>query len=164
MFLKHFFIFAYSTLYKYLIFCVMAGVNKVILIGNLGKDPDIMIFDGVKKATFSLATSETYKNKEGQKLEQTEWHNIVCWRGLADIAEKFLKKGVQVYIEGRLRYRKWEDKEGRMKHVVEIVADNFMILTRTNNIEHVNNNHSEPGLSNILEEYPDAESLGDLPF
>ncbi len=142
----------------------MAGVNKVILIGNLGKDPDIMIFDGVKKATFSLATSETYKNKEGQKLEQTEWHNIVCWRGLADIAEKFLKKGVQVYIEGRLRYRKWEDKEGRMKHVVEIVADNFMILTRTNNIEHVNNNHSEPGLSNILEEYPDAESLGDLPF
>ncbi|MFV0502161.1 MAG: single-stranded DNA-binding protein [Bacteroidales bacterium] len=142
----------------------MAGVNKVILIGNLGKDPDIMIFDGVKKATFSLATSETYKNKEGQKLEQTEWHNIVCWRGLADIAEKFLKKGVQVYIEGRLRYRKWEDKEGRMKHVVEIVADNFMILTRTNNIEHVNNNHSEPGLSNILEEYPDADSLGDLPF
>lgn len=142
----------------------MAGVNKVILIGNLGKDPDIMIFDGVKKATFSLATSETYKNKEGRKLEQTEWHNIVCWRGLADIAEKFLKKGVQVYIEGRLRYRKWEDKEGRMKHVVEIVADNFMILTRTNNIEHVNNNHSEPGLSNILEEYPDAESLGDLPF
>lgn len=142
----------------------MAGVNKVILIGNLGKDPDIMIFDGVKKATFSLATSETYKNKEGQKLEQTEWHNIVCWRGLADIAEKFLKKGVQVYIEGRLRYRKWEDKEGRMKHIVEIVADNFMILTRTNNIEHVNNNHSEPGLSNILEEYPDAESLGDLPF
>ena len=142
----------------------MAGVNKVILIGNLGKDPDIMIFDGVKKATFSLATSETYKNKEGQKLEQTEWHNIVCWRGLADIAEKFLKKGVQVYIEGRLRYRKWEDKEGRMKHVVEIVADNFMILTRTNNIDHINNNHSEPGLSNILEEYPDAESLGDLPF
>ena len=142
----------------------MAGVNKVILIGNLGKDPDIMIFDGVKKATFSLATSETYKNKEGQKLEQTEWHNIVCWRGLADIAEKFLKKGVQVYIEGRLRYRKWEDKEGRMKHVDEIVADNFMILTRTNNIEHVNNNHSEPGLSNILEEYPDADSLGDLPF
>ncbi|MDD3724537.1 MAG: single-stranded DNA-binding protein [Bacteroidales bacterium] len=142
----------------------MAGVNKVILIGNLGKDPDIMIFDGVKKATFSLATSETYKNKEGQKLEQTEWHNIVCWRGLADIAEKFLKKGVQVYIEGRLRYRKWEDKEGRMKHVVEIVADNFMILTRTNNIDHINNNHSEPGLSNILEEYPDADSLGDLPF
>ncbi|MDY0054490.1 MAG: single-stranded DNA-binding protein [Bacteroidales bacterium] len=142
----------------------MAGVNKVILIGNLGKDPDIMIFDGVKKATFSLATSETYKNKEGQKLEQTEWHNIVCWRGLADIAEKFLKKGVQVYIEGRLRYRKWEDKEGRMKHVVEIVADNFMILTRTNNIDHINNNHSEPGLSNILEEYPNADSLGDLPF
>jgi len=142
----------------------MAGVNKVILIGNLGKDPDIMIFDGVKKATFSLATSETYKNKEGQKLEQTEWHNIVCWRGLADIAEKFLKKGVQVYIEGRLRYRKWEDKEGRMKHVVEIVADNFMTLTRTNNIDHINNNHSEPGLSNILEEYPDADSLGDLPF
>lgn len=142
----------------------MAGVNKVILIGNLGKDPDIMIFDGVKKATFSLATSETYKNKEGQKLEQTEWHNIVCWRGLADIAEKFLKKGVQVYIEGRLRYRKWEDKEGRMKHVVEIVADNFMILTRTNNIDHVSVNHSEPGLSNILEEYPDADSLGDLPF
>src|SRR5574344_1051868 len=99
----------------------MSVVNQDILIGNLGKDPDIIVFDGVKKATFPLATTETYKNKDGQKIEQTEWHNVVCWRGLADVAEKFLKKGMQVFIEGKLRNRQWEDKEGNKKHSVEIV-------------------------------------------
>ena len=146
----------------------MAGVNKVILIGNLGKDPDIIVFDGVKKATFPLATTETYKNKEGQKMEQTEWHNIVCWRGLADVAEKFLRKGMQVFIEGKLRNRQWEDKDGNKKHSVEIVAENFMILTKNytpQTEQSLNNNISiETNLSNIINDYSDTDSLGDLPF
>jgi single-strand DNA-binding protein len=145
----------------------MAGVNKVILIGNLGKDPDTIVFDGVKKASFPLATTETYKNKEGQKQEQTEWHNIVCWRGLADVAEKFLKKGIQVFIEGKIRNRQWEDKEGNKKHSFEIVADNFMILTKNyNNVEQniPNTTSSNNSLSEIINDYPDLDSLGDLPF
>lgn len=147
----------------------MAGVNKVILIGNLGKDPDTIVFDGIKKATFPLATTETYKNKEGQKMEQTEWHNIVCWRGLADVAEKFLKKGTQVFIEGKLRNRQWEDKEGNKKHSVEIVAENFMILTKNYNYQTeqspvTNGTSSETNLSNIINDYSDIDNLGDLPF
>ncbi len=135
----------------------MAGVNKVILIGNLGKDPDIISFDEVKKATFSMATSETYKNREGQKIEQTEWHNIVCWRGLADVAERFLKKGMQVYVEGKLRNRKWEDKDGNNRHIVEVVADNFMILSRSF--------QNSKGSDDIdLEDQRDKDPTKDLPF
>ena len=82
----------------------MSGVNKVILIGHLGKDPEVRTFEnGSKKVTFPLATSETYKDKDGNRKELTEWHNVVCWRNLADIAEKFLRKGRLLYVEGRLR-------------------------------------------------------------
>ena len=85
----------------------MAGVNKVILIGNLGKDPEVRYLDsGVAVANFSLATTESYKNKEGDSVSQTEWHNVVLWRGLAEVAEKWLKKGSSVYIEGKIRNRK----------------------------------------------------------
>jgi single-strand DNA-binding protein len=105
------------------------GINKVILVGNLGKDPEIRRLDsGVKTATFSLATTENYKNKEGQKVEHTEWHNIVLWRGLAEVAENYLKKGNQVYIEGRIRRRDYEDKDGVKRYVTEIVADNLTML------------------------------------
>jgi len=106
----------------------MAGVNKVILIGNLGRDPEIITFDnGVKKAAFSLATTETYKNKEGNRVDQTEWHNIVMWRWLAEIAEKYLHKGDQVFIEGKIRTRSYEI-DGVKKYVTEIVADNMTML------------------------------------
>ena len=111
----------------------MAGVNKVFLIGNLGKNPEIVNFENAKKAAFPLATTESFKNRDGQKVEQTEWHNIVCWRGLADIAERLLQKGTQVYIEGKLRTRSWEDKEGHKRYTTEIVAENFMILNNRNN-------------------------------
>jgi single-strand DNA-binding protein len=112
----------------------MAGINKVILIGNLGKDPEIQSFDnGVKKASFSLATSESYKNKEGQKIEQTEWHNIILWRGLAEIAEKYLKKGTTIFLEGKIRTRTWEDKEGNKRYTTEIVGDNLTMLSRREN-------------------------------
>ncbi|KAF5035047.1 Single-stranded DNA-binding protein [anaerobic digester metagenome] len=104
------------------------GVNKAILIGNLGRDPEIQNFDkGVKKASFSLATTETYRNREGQEMEQTEWHNIILWRGLAEIAEKFLRKGSQVYIEGRIRNRSYE-KDGQKRYITEIEGDTLNLL------------------------------------
>ena len=107
----------------------MAGVNKVILVGNLGKDPEVKYLDnGVAVANFSLATTENYKNKEGEKVSQTEWHNIVLWRGLAEVAEKYLKKGASVYIEGKIKTRKWEDKDGNTRYNTEILADNMTML------------------------------------
>ena len=115
----------------------MAGVNKVILVGNLGKDPEVRYLDsGVAVANFSLATTENYKNKQGEKVSQTEWHNIVLWRGLAEVAEKWLKKGSSVYIEGKIRTNKWEDKEGNTRYNTEILADNMTML---GNIVLVNN-------------------------
>lgn len=106
----------------------MAGVNRVILIGNLGKDPEVITFEnGVKKATFSLATTESYKNKEGNRVDQTEWHNIVMWRGLADIAERFLHKGSQIYLEGKLKTRSYE-LDGVKKYITEIFVDNMTML------------------------------------
>lgn len=106
----------------------MSGINKVILIGRLGKDPEIRTFEsGQKRASFTLATSETYKNKEGNRVENTEWHNIVCWRNLADIAEQYLFKGKQIYVEGRLRTRSWEDN-GAKRYITEIEATTFTML------------------------------------
>src|SRR5580698_5184089 len=109
----------------------MSGVNKVILIGNLGKDPEVRYLEGgVAVANFPLATTEVHKNRAGEKVESTEWHNIVLWRGLAEVAEKLLKKGMQVYIEGRLRTRSWEDKDGSKKRATEVVGENLTILGR----------------------------------
>jgi single-strand DNA-binding protein len=107
----------------------MAGVNKVILIGNVGKDPEIKVLDnGVRVANFPLATTEIYK-KDGNRFEQTEWHNIVLWRGLAEVSEKIVRKGALVYIEGKLRSRTWEDKDKIKRYSVEIVADTLTVLT-----------------------------------
>ncbi len=107
----------------------MAGVNKVILVGNLGKDPEVRSLDsGVKVASFPLATNEYFKGKDGNRVEQTEWHNIVLWRGMAELAEKYLKKGSLIYLEGRIRTRQWEDKEGNKRYNTEIIGDvmNFL--------------------------------------
>lgn len=109
----------------------MAGVNKAILVGNLGKDPEVRYLEGgTAVANFPLATSESYKDKSGNRVDQTEWHNIVVWRGLAEVAEKYLKKGMQVYIEGKIKTRSWQDKEGNKRYTTEIVADNLTILSR----------------------------------
>jgi single-strand DNA-binding protein len=113
----------------------MSGINKVILVGHLGKDPEMRTLEGgVSVTSFPLATSETF-NKDGQKVEQTEWHNIVMWRGLADVAVKFLQKGKLVYIEGKLRTRSFEDKEGVKKYTTEVVAENFTMLGRKSDFE-----------------------------
>lgn len=106
----------------------MAGVNKVILVGHLGKDPETRTLEaGTKVTTFSLATTESFKNKDGQRIDQTEWHSIVLWRGLAEVAEKYLKKGQLVYIEGKLKTRSWE-KDGVKRYTTEIQADNMSML------------------------------------
>ncbi len=102
----------------------MAGVNKVILLGNLGMDPEIMTLEsGVKMARLRLATNEYYKGKDGENVEKTEWHQVVLWRNRAELAEKFLSKGRTVYIEGRLRTRQWQDKEGNQRYTTEIIGD-----------------------------------------
>ena len=107
----------------------MAGVNKVILVGNLGKDPEVRhLENGAVVASFSLATSESYKDRTtGERRDQTEWHNVVLWRGLAEIAEKYLHKGDSVYIEGKLRTRSWE-RDGITRYTTEIVGDNMTML------------------------------------
>jgi single-strand DNA-binding protein len=106
----------------------MAGINRVILVGHLGKDPEVRTIDSGEKVTrFSLATTETYKDKNGERKDITEWHNIVCWRNLAEIAEKYLTKGKLIYVEGKLRTRSWEDN-GVKRYMVEVFADTFTML------------------------------------
>ena len=125
----------------------MSGVNKVILIGNLGKDPEVRYLDnGVVVANISLATSENYKNKDGERISQTEWHDIVLWRGLAEVAEKYLKKGSSVYIEGKLRTNKWVDKEENTRYKTEILADKLTMLGRSQNQESSTDSSSEDDL------------------
>ena len=131
----------------------MAGVNKVILVGNLGKDPEVRYLDnGVAVANFSLATTENYKTKEGERVSQTEWHNIVLWRGLAEVAEKWLKKGSSVYVEGKIRTRKWEDKEGNTRYSTEILGDNMTMLG------------GKPTSESPAESVPSSDKKDDLPF
>lgn len=105
----------------------MAGINKVILVGNLGKDPEVTTYEnGVKRAAFSLATTESYRDKEGNWQEQTEWHNIVLWRWLA---EKNLIKGDKIYLEGRIRNRSWDDENGQKRYTTEIQGDKVLKLS-----------------------------------
>jgi len=109
-------------------------INRVILIGNLGADPEIRSFEnGAKVARFSLATSENYKNREGQWQERTEWHDVVAWRQLADRAEQTLKKGMQVYVEGKLTHRSWEDSNGNKRRTTEVESNYFRIVNRRDN-------------------------------
>lgn len=108
----------------------MAGVNKAIIVGNLGGDPEIRhLSSGAAVANINVATTETYKDRQtGERREQTEWHRVVLWRGLAEIAEKYLRKGSKVYVEGKLRTRSWEDQSGQKKYTTEIHADNMTML------------------------------------
>lgn len=105
------------------------SVNKVILVGNVGKDPEVRHLDsGVAVANFPLATSESYTAKNGERVTTTEWHNIVLWRGLADVAEKYVTKGRQLYIEGRIRTRNYDDKDGNKRYITEIYGDVMQML------------------------------------
>ncbi|MDX1906578.1 MAG: single-stranded DNA-binding protein [Bacteroidia bacterium] len=109
----------------------MKGLNKVLLLGNLGKDPEVLTLEGnIKVAKFTLATTETFKDENGQTHSQTEWHNIVLWRGLAELAEKYLKKGSMVHVEGKIHTRTYEDKQGVKRYVTEIIGEEIILLDK----------------------------------
>src|SRR6056297_1481299 len=118
------------------------SINKVILVGNVGKDPDVRHLDtGVAVANFPLATSENYTAKNGDKVSTTEWHNIVVWRGLAEVAEKYVTKGRQLYIEGKIKTRSWDDRDGNKRYTTEVVADVLQLLgSRPDNQQSDNQN------------------------
>jgi len=142
------------------------SINKVILVGNVGKDPDVRYLDsGVAVANFPFATSETYKNKNGEKVTTTEWHNIVLWRGLAEVVEKYVKKGSQLYLEGKIRTRSWDDRDGNKRYTTEIVADTMQMLGRRSD-ESVVPPPSEEKLptGETNEEDNTTEETDDLPF
>lgn len=137
----------------------MSGINKVILVGHVGKDPEIRYLEGgVAVAKFSLATTETYKNKEGNKVDQTEWHNVTAWRGLAEVIEKYVKKGQLLYIEGKIRTRTVGDGDNR-KYYTDIIADQMTMLggKRDENSMRI---ESKP----IETPMPATEPTDDLPF
>lgn len=154
----------------------MNSLNRVTLIGRLGKDPDVRHMEGgIVKAAFSLATSEKFKDKSGQLVENTTWHNIVCWRWLAETAEKFLRKGSAIYVEGKLSSRSWDDKDGNKKYITEVVADNFIMLDSKRSEEgsqpaggNYSNPHSESNpvgnAKNYSTESVNSDSSDDLPF
>jgi len=143
----------------------MSGVNKVILVGNLGVDPEIRTLEsGVKVANFTMATNETYKDKNGDRQEKTEWHRIVLWRGLAEIAEKYLQKGKQIYLEGRLRTRQWKDKDDNTKYTTEVVGDNMVMLGGKPPVDS-SENSPPPAEENTSEQGSQAAGVeDDLPF
>ncbi len=142
----------------------MAGINKVILIGNLGSDPEVRTLEsGVKVANFNIATNETFKNKNGAKQERTEWHRIVLWRNLAEIAETYLKKGDRIYIEGRIRTRQWEDKDGVKKYTTEVYGDNMVMLgTKAHDASQDQSSPPDENIPKNDQEPPEGED--DLPF
>ena len=144
-----------------------ASMNKVILMGNLGKAPETRTLEsGVVMCRFPIATSETYKNrKSGEKTSHTEWHNVVLWRGLAEVAEKYLNKGDKILIEGRIRSRSWEDKEsGQMRFITEILADQMQMIgsVKRNSSSEDFDTAQEPTES-FIQESP-IEQEEDLPF
>jgi single-strand DNA-binding protein len=142
----------------------MPGVNKVILVGNLGSDPELRYTpSGVAVANFSIATSDRWTDKEGKPQEKTEWHKIVAWRKLAEIAGEYLKKGKQVYIEGKLQTRSWEDQEGAKRYITEIVADNIQMLGRRGGEESSSGGSQDFGTADFPADNKKDEN-SDLPF
>ena len=128
-------------------------INKAIIVGRCGKDPEVINLEsGTTIAKFTVATNETYKNKQGEKVENTEWHQIILWRGLAEVAEKYVKKGDLLYIEGKIRTRSWDDKDGKKHYTTEIVGDTMQML-----------GGKREG-SSQREEVPPPSEEDDLPF
>jgi len=148
-------------------------INKVILVGRVGKDPEVRHLDNNSVvARLTLATNETYKNKNGEKVTNTEWHNLVIWRSLAEIAGRYVKKGTMLYVEGKIRTRSWDDKDGNKRYTTEIEVDNFQMLSSRGD-DAMNTGPSTPSQSNNMsgnEFAPDSdfapgtEATDDLPF
>lgn len=150
----------------------MYSLNKVTLLGNLGADPEIRhLPSGIPVANFRMATTESFKDKTtGEKREQTEWHSIVAWRGLAEISEKYLKKGSKVYLEGRLRTRQWQDKDGVQRYTTEIQADQMILLDRpsgdraASDVPGAQPQRQPAAASAAPSAPPPADDMDDLPF
>ncbi len=148
------------------------SVNKVIFVGFVGNDPEVRYLDsGTPVANFRLATSENYTNRSGEKVNQTEWHNIVVWRGLAEVVEKYVKKGTQLFIEGRIRTRAWDDRDGNKRYTTEIVADNLQMLGKRGETtdspvpqEQPQSNTTDPNAESGNATATDNEAVDDLPF
>ncbi|MBN1158530.1 MAG: single-stranded DNA-binding protein [Bacteroidales bacterium] len=142
------------------------SVNKVILVGNVGQDPDVRYLDNnTPVCNIRLATTEFYKNKNGERVTSTEWHNVVLWRGLAEVADKYVKKGSQLYIEGKLRTRSWDDKDNNKRYTTEIVADVMQMLGKRPDDSTQGGNYNQP--DSFQEEKPQADAedpVDDLPF
>ena len=138
-------------------------VNKVILIGNLGKDPEIRrLENGAVVATFSIATSESFTDKNsGEKKEITDWHDIVLWRGLAEIAEKYIRKGTKIYVEGKLKKRSWQDKEGNIKYNTEVIGEELTILSRLEISDKTAAPYNSSGTPNLPSDMPGLSSSSD---
>ena len=138
-------------------------VNKVILIGNLGKDPEIRrLENGAIVATFSIATSESFTDKNsGEKKEITDWHDIVLWRGLAEIAEKYIRKGTKIYVEGKLKKRSWQDKEGNTKYNTEVIGEELTILSRLETSDKTAAPYNSSGTPNLPSDMPGLSSSSD---
>lgn len=113
----------------------MKSLNKVQLIGHVGNKPEVKNPDSIKVARFSLAIHESYRDKNGVKVENTDWLNIVAWHGLADIAEKYIKNGSKIYIEGKLKSRSWDNEKNQKRYTTEIIAENFILLNKKENEE-----------------------------
>lgn len=152
----------------------MKNLNKVMLIGHLGKDPEVKYLDGNNVvANFTIATTESYTGKDGNRVDQTEWHNVVAWRKLAEICEKFLKKGSFVYIEGSIRTRSWEDKDGNKKYTTEILAQDLVLLDKKESSGSSNSGASQaserssapkPAINEPSPSFSNDEPDDDLPF
>jgi single-strand DNA-binding protein len=147
------------------------SVNKAILVGFVGLDPEVRYLDsGTPVANIRLATSENYTNRAGEKVTQTEWHNVVAWRGLAEVIEKYVKKGTQLYVEGRIRTRSWDDRDGNKRYTTEIVADNMQLLGKRSDGGSDSPAVQDTGADNSSvsgpseKPAPDNDAADDLPF
>ena len=171
IFFCNFTIFVFGKIYALMSF------NKVILVGNVGKDPEIRRFENNTKASFSLATSETYTPRGGDRVTQTEWHNIVAWRRLAELAENYIRKGSQILVEGKLRYRSYDDREGIKRYIVEVEADVIQLLGRKPDSQNQQsagqdnqdntgsyNNQSQSTDNDVSEDLTTRDPADDLPF
>lgn len=123
-------------------------LNKVMLIGNAGKDPEINLTpSGVKVAQFRIATSETWKDKDGALQEHTDWHTIIAWRGLADVVERLVHRGSRLYVEGKIQSRSFDDRDGNKRYVTEIIAENLLVLDAKRPEQQTGNNEAERSLT-----------------
>jgi len=142
-----------------------SGVNKVILLGHLGKDPEVKHLEsGAAVAQFTLATTESFKDKEGNRQERTEWHNIVFWRRLAEIIEQYVRKGDQIYMEGSIRTRSYEDKDGVKKYITEIVGSSLTMLGKKGGNGGSQGQQAKPEVTKAAVEEAEQQSEDDLPF